>query len=186
VRDPFEQLRDPAGPVDPDPEFAEGLRDRLADVLALPRGVKPMPGTFTDVTPVEETPVAPRPAALPYLAVADARAAMDWYEEVFGATVVGSPYVMDDGRIGHAELALGDGVLYLADAYPEIGFTAPRPDGSSVGLMLQVDDADEVRSRALAAGANGDREPYDAYGSRNAWIVDPFGHRWGLLSPLRG
>jgi len=52
--------------------------------------------------------------------------------------------------------------------------------------VYAVDDADEVRSRALAAGANGDREPYDAYGSRNAWIVDPFGHRWGLLSPLRG
>src|SRR5439155_3504257 len=49
---------------------------------------------------------------------------------------------------------------------------------------LPVHDADEVRARALAAGATGDREPYDGYGTRNAWIVDPFGHRWGLNSPL--
>jgi uncharacterized glyoxalase superfamily protein PhnB len=140
------------------------------------------------VTPVVPLASAtePRPGALPYLAVADARAALDWYEEVFGATVVGSPIVMDDGRVGHAELAVGNGVIYLADAYPELGLTAPAPGQVSVSLMLRVDDADEVRRRAMAAGASGDREPYDAYGSRNAWIVDPFGHRWGLSSPLRG
>lgn len=185
MRDPFESLRDPVAPADPDPGFAAGLRARLADVLALPRGVEPMPESTTEVTRVEEAPAQPRPAALPYLAVADARAALDWYEEVFGATVVGSPIVMPDGRVGHAELAIGDGVLYLADAHPEIGFTAPDPGGSAVGLMLPVGDADEVRSRALTAGATGDREPYDGHGSRNAWIVDPFGHRWGLTSPLR-
>ena len=93
---------------------------------------------------------------------------------------------MDDGRIGHAELALGDGVVYLADAYPEVGVTAPVAGQASVSLMLRVEDADEVRRRAMAAGASGVREPYDAYGTRNAWIVDPFGHRWGLNSPLRG
>jgi uncharacterized glyoxalase superfamily protein PhnB len=93
---------------------------------------------------------------------------------------------MPDGRIGHAELEIAGGVVYLADAHPEIGVTAPRPGEATVSLMLPVHDADVVRARALAAGARGDREPYDDYGRRNAWIVDPFGHRWGLHSPLAG
>ena len=54
-----------------------------------------------------------------------------------------------------------------------------------MSLLLTVDDADEVRRRALASGASGDREPYDGYGRRNAPIVDLFGHRWLLNSPLR-
>lgn len=185
VRDPFEQLRDPAGPVDPDPGFAAGLRDRLAEVLALPRGVEPVSETPTSPAPAEEARTVPRPGAMPYLCLADTRAALDWYEEVFGATVVGSPVVMDDGRVGHAELAIGDGVLYLADAFPEIGVTAPRPGEAPVSLMLAVADVDEMWSRALAAGATAVREPYDSFGLRNAWLVDPFGHRWGLHSPPR-
>jgi predicted enzyme related to lactoylglutathione lyase len=128
---------------------------------------------------------APRSAAVPYLAVADARRALEWYADVFGAEPAGEPIVMPDGRIGHAELMLAGAALYLADAHPEIGVTAPRPGEATVSLMLPVDDADEVRARAIRAGASGDREPYDGYGSRNAWIVDPFGHRWGLHSPLR-
>jgi uncharacterized glyoxalase superfamily protein PhnB len=183
VPDVFEHLRDPVEPVDPDPAFAARLRARLADALSLPRGVMPMTSTTDTTDDVTTTP--PRPAAVPYLAVADARAALDWYEEVFGAVVVGTPIAMDDGRIGHAEIALGDGVLYLADAYPEIGHTPPRPGERPVSLMLQVDDADAVRTRAMAAGASGDREPYDGHGSRTAWIVDPFGHSWGLQSTLR-
>jgi uncharacterized glyoxalase superfamily protein PhnB len=186
VRDPFDQLRDTAEPVDPDPEFAADLRSRLADVLDLPRGVEPMSETTIEATPTQEVRDVPRPAAMPYLCLADTRAALDWYEEVFGATVVGSPVVMDDGRIGHAELALGDGVLYLADAFPEIGVTAPRPGEAPVSLMVPVDDVDAMWSRALAAGATGVQEPYDSYGLRNAWLVDPFGHRWGLHSPPRG
>ena len=177
--DAFDRLRDPTGPVTPDPAFAARLRGRMAEALALPRGVVRMS--------TEETTTTRRvPAALPYLNVADGRAALDWYEEVFGAVVVGSPVVMPDGRIGHAEVAIGDGVLYLADPFPELGAVAPRPGEASVSLMLRVADADEVRARALAAGATSLREPYDDYGQRNAWIVDPFGHRWGLNSPLRG
>ncbi len=126
----------------------------------------------------------PQGAAVPYLAVKDARRALDWYVEVFGAQVVGEPIVMPDGRVGHAELSLTSGMLYLADESPDIGVTAPRPGQVSVSLMLPVDDADAVRARAMTAGASGDREPYDGYGTRNAWIVDPFGHRWGLNSPL--
>jgi len=186
MTDPFEQLREPITPVDPDPAFARRLRARLERALALPRGVTPMPDTTAPDTtrPDAEAPTAPRPAAVPYLAVADARAAIDWYTDVFGATVNGQPIVMPDGRIGHAELTIGAGVLYLADEHPEIGVAAPRPDAAAVSLMLPVDDADTVRARAINAGATGDRPPYDGYGQRMAWIVDPFGHRWGLHSAL--
>ena len=178
MADVFAELRAGLVPVPPDPEFTTALRARLERALALPRGVRPM-------TTVSEpqTAAGPRGAAVPYLAVRDARSAIDWYVEVFGASVVGEPMVMPDGRIGHAELALADGVVYLADEYPEIGVVAPHA-GASVSLMLAVPDADKVRARAVAAGASGDRPPYDAYGTRNAWIVDPFGHRWGLSSPL--
>jgi predicted enzyme related to lactoylglutathione lyase len=176
MRDPFADLRAEAAPVDPDPEFAARLRARLERTLALPRGVVPVT--------VVEAPPTPRPAAVPYLAVEDARRAIDWYTEVFGAEVRGEPIVMPDGRVGHAELEVSGGLIYLADAHPETGVTAPRPGESSVSLMLPVPDADAVRARAMAAGASGDRPPYDGYGRRNAWIVDPFGHRWGLHSPL--
>ncbi|MGI8680081.1 MAG: VOC family protein [Jatrophihabitans sp.] len=179
MRDPFEDLRATAHPIDPDPDFAARLRTRLERALALPRGVVPL----TTVTEPQNT-APPLGAAVPYLGVADARRALDWYVDVFGARLVGEPIVMPDSRIGHAELALGGGSMYLADAHPEIGVTAPRPNESSVSLMLPVNDADRVRARAIGAGATGDREPYNGYGERNAWIVDPFGHRWGLHSPL--
>ena len=177
MSDPFEQLREPVTPAAPDPVFARRLRARVERALALPRGVVPV----TAQTPTDDRP---RPAAVPYLAVAYARAAISWYVEVFAATVVGEPIEMPDGRIGHAELFVGDGVLYLAEAHPEIGVTAPRPGESPVSLMLPVDDTDSVRARAIDRGASGDRPPYDGYGQRMAWIVDPFGHRWGLTSPL--
>lgn len=179
MTDPFEALRAPITPADPHPAFTARLRARIERALALPRGV-----VVSAALPETQT-AAPTGAAVPYLAVRDARAAIDWYAGVFDARVVGEPIVMPDGRIGHAELALAGGSLYLADEHPEIGVAAPRPGEASVSLMLNVADADETRARAMAAGATGDREPYDAYGERNAWIVDPFGHRWGLQSPLR-
>jgi predicted enzyme related to lactoylglutathione lyase len=126
----------------------------------------------------------PRPAALPYLAVTDARAAIDWYVDVLGARLVGDPIAMADGRIGHAELALGGGVLYLADEYPEIGLKAPAPRAVSVSLMLPVVDTDRVLQRARASGAYVQREPYESHGARTAAIIDPFGHRWMLSGPI--
>lgn len=184
MTDPFTDLYEPIRPIDPDPVFARQLRSRIERALALPRGVVPVT-TTTDVRTASAPEQRTVPAAVPYLAVDDARAAIDWYIEVFGARLADEPIVMPDGRIGHCDLVIGDGHLYLSDAHPEIGVTAPRPGESSVSLMLPVDDADALRTRAMAAGATGDRPPYDGYGSRNAWIVDPFGHRWGLHSPLR-
>jgi predicted enzyme related to lactoylglutathione lyase len=183
MTDPFDVLRAPLAPVQPDPEFDASLRARVERALALPRGVAVSAAAEPTTEPATVL-APPRSAAIPYLAIRDARRALDWYADVFGAEIVGEPIVMPDGRIGHAELAISDGVIYLADEHPEIGVAAPRPGEATVSLMLNVSDADEVRARALAAGATGDREPYDAYGTRNAWIVDPFGHRWGLQSPL--
>src|SRR6478672_11456393 len=126
-----------------------------------------------------------RPAALPYLAVADAREAIAWYIDTFGAALVGEMYEMDDGRIGHAELAMGDGVLYLSDEYPALGVKAPAPLATSVSLMLHVSDTDATLERARERGAQVQREAYENYGGRNATIIDPFGHRWMLSGPMR-
>lgn len=191
--DPLDALRGEDLPVAPDPEFAASLRARLESALTLPAGTEgvDMSGTDTAIAELTEdvevsTPVVPRPAALPYLTVAGAREAIDWYVDAFGATLVGEPVVMDDGRIGHAELAISGGVFYLADEYPEIGLKAPVPHGVSVSLMLPVTDTDAVLERARTAGAEVQREPYENYGSRSAAIVDPFGHRWMLSGPVTG
>ncbi|WP_197374403.1 VOC family protein [Mycolicibacterium baixiangningiae] len=180
--DPLWVLHGDELPVHPDPAFAARLRARLESALRLPNRTEGVDMSDTDVAPA----ALPRPAALPYLTVADARGAVDWYVEAFGATLVGEPIVMDDGRIGHAELTLSGGLLYLADEFPEIGLRGPVPEHVSVSLMLQVDDTDAALRRARESGARVQREPYDAHGSRTAAIVDPFGHRWMLSGPLTG
>ena len=98
-----------------------------------------MSGTDTAIAELNGPAVAqdqPRAAALPYLAVADARTAIAWYVETFGAVLVGDMYEMDDGSVGHAELQIGDGVLYLSDESPALGVKAPAPQATSVSLML--------------------------------------------------
>jgi uncharacterized glyoxalase superfamily protein PhnB len=181
MTDPFADLRAEDTATAPDPAFAHTLRARLERALSLPRGVTQMSAPTQEAADSQTAP-----ALVPYLAVGDARRAIDWYVDVFGAQVSGDPIVMPDGRVGHAELTVSGSRIYLADEHPELGVVAPRPGEASVSIMLPVDDADEVRARAMAAGASGDRPPYDGYGTRNAWIVDPFGHRWGMHSPLRG
>ncbi|HET6731511.1 VOC family protein [Mycobacterium sp.] len=193
--DPLSVLHGDELPVAPDPAFAARLRARLETAVnffeAQPnqtQGVE-MSGTDTAIAEINEPTVAstpPRSAALPYLSVANARDAIAWYVDTFGATVVGEPIVMDDGRIGHAEIAIAGGVLYLADEYPEIGLKGPDPQVSSVSLMLHVPDTDATLERARARGAQVQREPYENYGARNATVVDPFGHRWMLSGPVTG
>lgn len=183
MTDPLEVLATPLVPVFPEPDFANHLRSRLERALRLPEGVSV--SDLSDITEPTEVEAAPRPTAIPYLAVNGARAAIDWYGEVFGARLLSDPIVMPDGRIGHSEIGVGDGVFYLSEAHPEIGVVAPTPGEATVSLMLRVDDADRVLAAAEAAGGRRDREPFDDYGQRNAWMVDPFGHRWGLSSPLR-
>src|ERR1700730_4370557 len=114
--DPLSVLNTDDLPAQPDSSFAARLRQRLESALSLPEGVV-MSGTAAAIAELTEPPQVPRPAALPYLSVANARAAITWYVDVFGAVVVGDPIVMDDGRIGHAELSMAGGVLYLADEH---------------------------------------------------------------------
>ena len=200
--DAFESLRLPLVPVDPDPRFAHRLRARLADALAPSRGA--VMADVIDPTRTLETQVADATgdlaagaatepaddgadtaagAAIPYLAVTDARAAIDWYRRVLGARLLGDPIIMDDGRVGHAELRFAHGLLYLADEFPDIGVAAPDPRRAGVSLVLQVPDVDAAVAAALTAGAELTRPVYEAYGHRGGTVVDPFGHRWMLQTP---
>ncbi|OBG16177.1 glyoxalase [Mycolicibacterium fortuitum] len=189
--DPLTVLNGNDQPVSPDPAFAARLRARLESALTLPertQGVD-MSGTETAIAELNEPSAAtapPRSAVVPYLTVPDARAAIAWYVDALGAVKIGEPIVMDDGRIGHAELELAGGVLYLADEYPEIGLKAPSPQANSVSLMLEVPDTDAALERARILGAQVQREPYENYGTRNAAIIDPSGHRWMLSGPATG
>jgi predicted enzyme related to lactoylglutathione lyase len=180
VTDPFDALRAPVEPVHPDPAFAAALRSRLERALTLPRGV-----AVTSTIETEAQPTA-LGGAIPYLAVpvgAGTRA-IEWYVEVLGARRVGEPILMPDGRVGHAELALAGGTLYLAEEFPELGVVAPRPDEAAVSLSLRVPEVAETMRLAIARGARTPRAMYDDHGSRNVTVVDPFGHRWLLHTPL--
>ena len=187
--DPLSVLHGDELPVAPDAAFAARLRARLESAVnffeAHPnqtQGVE-MSGTDTAIAEINEPAVAsapPRSAALPYLSVANARDAIAWYVDAFGATVVGEPIVMDDGRIGHAELAMAGGVLYLADEYPEIDFLSPKSrGGTTVTLHVYVKDVDALVARAVAAGARITQPVQDKfYGDRTGTLEDPFGHVW--------
>ena len=122
---------------------------------------------------------------IPYLAVRDARAAMAWYADALGARVVGDPYVMDDDRIGHAELRVADATFYLADEYPELGLAGPEENRVSVSLHLSVPDVDRAVDRAVGDRATLTRPVYDAPYGRTGVILDPYGHRWMLQTPTR-
>jgi uncharacterized glyoxalase superfamily protein PhnB len=166
--EPFDALRRPSERVAPDPDFAAELRDNLRRVLL----------NGADMTTTAETPAAHAElrSLTPYLAVSDARAALDFYVDVFGATRRGEPIVMDDGRIGHAELAIGDAVLMLAEEHPEIGHVAPREGGASV--RVEVPDVDASVARALDLGATLIRAVSDSPYGRGGSFRDPFGQRW--------
>ena len=182
MTDPFEALREPVTPVDPDIGFALALRMRLArEVFASSGGTMPN----QTVAAQAERQLASPPALTPYIVVSDARRAMDWYVEVFGAQRRGEPIVNADGTIGHAEVGLGDAVLMLSEPsnlWPDVPVRAPdSPATFSHSLHLDVADVDETTERARRGGASVEREPADQpYGRRSA-IVDPFGHRWILL-----
>jgi uncharacterized glyoxalase superfamily protein PhnB len=184
MTDPFEALREPVTPVDPDPYFARRLRMRLTrEVFASPGGTM---SQQTAATRVEREPAWP-PALTPYIVVSDARRAMDWYIEVFGAQRRGDLHVNADGTIGHAEVGIGDAVLMFAEAsdlWPDVPVRAPdSPATFSHTLHLEVADVDATTERARRSGASVEREPADQPYGRGSVIVDPFGHRWMLLRP---
>jgi uncharacterized glyoxalase superfamily protein PhnB len=179
MTDPFDALRAPAETVAPDPAFATALRARIERAL-LDRGEETSV-TSTLSTPSTSTdPAAARLHALtPYLAVTDARAAVDFYETALGARRRGEPIEMPDGRVGHVEVLLGDSVLMLADEYPELGLVAPANRGGvSQSLRLEVTDPDAVVAAAVAAGGTLERPVADSPYGRGGVVTDPSGHRW--------
>lgn len=122
-------------------------------------------------------------AVTPYLAVRGAAAAIDFYQRAFGASErmrLGAP----GGKIGHAELEIGDAVVMLADEHPEMDFlSAEHYRGSPVHLHLYVPDVDASYRRALEAGATQVRALQDQfYGDRSGSVRDPFGHVWHLAT----
>ncbi|HEV8557050.1 MAG TPA: VOC family protein [Actinophytocola sp.] len=178
MTDPLDALRSPVQPVDPDPAFAERLRAQLRQAVLNPLGDDTMTTTETELT---------YPATLaPYIVVSDARAALDWYVDVFGATPRGEPIVNADGTIGHAEVGIGTAVLMFAEAsdlWPDVPVAPPSGPHHSHTLHLQIEDVDDTTHRAAAAGATVERPPTDQPYGRGSVIVDPFGHRWMLLRP---
>ncbi|MEN3315082.1 MAG: PhnB protein [Acidimicrobiaceae bacterium] len=123
------------------------------------------------------------PQVIPYLAVDGASEAIEFYGTVFGATErVRMP--MPDGRVGHAELEIGDSVVMLADENPEMGVRSPKAvGGTPVTLSVYVEDVDAVFDKATAAGASVLRPVDDQfYGDRSGQFEDPFGHRWSVAT----
>jgi uncharacterized glyoxalase superfamily protein PhnB len=121
----------------------------------------------------------------PYLSCLDAAAAIEWYQRVFDAVLLGDPFIMDDGRVGHAELRVGDSVFMLAGEYPEENHLSPETlGGSSAAFQIYVPDADETYARAVANGATALRPLAENYGARQGTVRDPFGHRWFVCTHL--
>jgi PhnB protein len=123
-----------------------------------------------------------------YLCAKGATDAIDFYGDVFGATLHGDPWKDPaDGRIGHCELHLGTTRFYLSDEYPELGVLSPLSrGGTGVSFVVVVDDVDTVWARALERGATVDRDLTVGNGMRSGWLHDPWGHRWNVGQLLEG
>ena len=119
----------------------------------------------------------------PYLAIKDAVRALEFYKKAFGATEV-YKLIMPDGRLGHAEIHLGDSLIMLADEFPEYGGKAPQTlGGSPVSIHLYVEDVDAFCQKAVAAGAKQRKPVTDQfYGDRSGQLEDPFGHLWWVAT----
>jgi PhnB protein len=122
----------------------------------------------------------------PYLIIKGAAKAIDYYKNVFGATVV---VRMDgpDGRVGHAELKIGDSIIMLADENPQMTIpghgSATAIGGSPVSLYVYLPNVDDVVAKAQAEGAKIVKPVRDQfYGDRSGFLQDPFGHFWGVAT----
>ena len=127
--------------------------------------VRPIPEGYGSVTP--------------YLIVDGAARAIEFYKQAFGAT---ETFRMErpDGRVGHAEIKIGDSHVMLADEHPEMGARGPQSiGGSPISLVLYVEDVDATVNRAVEAGAKLTRPVANQfYGDRTGGVEDPFGHAW--------
>ena len=131
--------------------------------------VKPIPDGYHSVTP--------------YLSIKGAAEAIEFYKLAFSATEL-FRLVAPSGVIGHAEIKIGDSHIMLADSCEEIGFRSPKTlGGSSVGLLVYIEDVDALFAQAVAAGAKVVKPVQDQfYGDRSGTLEDPFGHLWFLAT----
>jgi PhnB protein len=149
------------------------------------RGCKDDPVLFS---PGKEPDMAVTPipegyhSVTPYMIVDGAAEAIRWYGQAFGATEA-LRLPMGD-KVGHAEIRIGDSFVMLADEWPDHGLVGPRArGGTTMSLLIYVEDCDSVFARALAAGATQER-PVETqfYGDRSGTLIDPFGHRWTVAT----
>jgi PhnB protein len=123
------------------------------------------------------------PTVSPYLNVDGAAQAIDFYRDVLGATErmrMAEP----GGKVGHAELTLGDSLIMVSDEFPDMGILGPkRIGGTAVTLSVYVDDVDATFARAIERGAT-ELRPIENqfYGDRSGQFLDPFGHRWSVAT----
>jgi PhnB protein len=134
---------------------------------------------MADVNPIPDG----YPQVTPYLCVDGASAAIEFYGKVFGAKErmrMPAP----DGRIGHAELEIGDSLVMLSDEYPEMRHRGPKTiGGTPVTISVYVKDVDDAFERAVSSGATSVQEVEDRfYGDRTGTFEDPFGHRWSIAT----
>lgn len=130
--------------------------------------VKPIPDGYHSVTP--------------YLIVDGASEAIDFYKKAFGATEL---FRMEhQGKIGHAEIKIGDSPVMLSDEHPQMGYKGPKSmGGTPVSLMIYVDDVDTVYKRAIESGGIEVKPLQDQfYGDRSGTLTDPFGHVWTVAT----
>jgi len=129
--------------------------------------VKPIPTGYHTVTP--------------YMIIKHAADAIEFYKKAFGAVEI-FRMAKPDGRIGHAEIKIGDSMIMLADEYPEMNARSPQTiGGASVSLCLYVEDVDTCFNQAVAAGAKVIRPVQNQfYGDRSGMVADPFGYQWNL------
>jgi len=119
----------------------------------------------------------------PYLVIKDAARAIDYYKRVLGATEL-LRIPAPGGRIGHAELRIGDSPIMLADESPEMGHRSPQAlGGTAVSVLVYLERVDEVFEQAIAAGAKEVQPVKDQfYGDRSGTFEDPFGHVWTVAT----
>jgi PhnB protein len=120
---------------------------------------------------------------IPYLTVDDGKGAIEFYKRAFGATERSS-MPAPDGRIAHAELEIGDGLVMLSDRFPQSAARTPKElGGTTVALFLYADDVDAVVQRAAEAGATVTMEPEDQFwGDRLGQVTDPYGNVWQIAT----
>lgn len=130
--------------------------------------VKPIPEGYHSVTP--------------YLIIKGAADAIEFYKKAFGATELFR--MENDGKVGHAEIKIGDSPIMLSDEHPEMGYVSPKTlGGSPVGIMIYVEDVDTTFNRAIKSGGVETKPLQDQfYGDRSGTLTDPFGHVWTVAT----